>query len=329
MKFIVFLLFVYSILPAMAQNVQMKYSDGRIFNPDSFIVETDTCIFSVLNGVADWKVYMKARSIVGDTWDEECLEKRQSSSLMFYPALLDAPWNEIDRVEDVSSGDVYYYGYVVCDMGGVNDTVHLCFNIAPQKPCFKAVTFKYEAFDEDLFEFVSPLYYCQISSKGAKGMRARCTEYFPSRPNPYFFFLDYGPEIEVINDTTFLVSGDWTWDQKIFFYATNEFGYSQDSDTLYTSNYIEDPYINGVIEDYLTNVSDVSIQETDIRIQNNNIVVDESHKVKRIVLYNLDGKIIKSTYGVNFLDVSSLTRGMYIVRVMTECNQEQTKKIVL
>jgi hypothetical protein len=91
------------------------------------------------------------------------------------------------------------------------------------------------------------------------------------------------------------------------------------------SDYTETIYIQGLVIS-----TDDFKKEKSILYPNptNGIVNIESEEVKRILLYDISGKIIKDIRPTQHFDISDLTKGIYIVKLITD-NGISVDKIIL
>lgn len=79
---------------------------------------------------------------------------------------------------------------------------------------------------------------------------------------------------------------------------------------------------------HIGNVDDNSIH---IRISNKNIFIESNSSINRVMIYNINGILVKNISSMNITDVpvNDLTNGIYIVRTYTNSNTHKTMKFVI
>lgn len=123
------------------------------------------------------------------------------------------------------------------------------------------------------------------------------------------------------------------WGQFYIIKVYNQYGGVESRDTLFTTNYIQDPLILARLEELEKEWSSVSSvpNEYGIRIINKNSHIEiEGNKslVQDLSIYNSTGKLMKTQRGGESMDISDLPQGLYIVSCRTTTNQLLTQKIM-
>lgn len=307
--------------------IKMTCTDGREFPPNTALLKNDTCVFP-LDGdaIADWCLYVE--TMYGN---KKCSERNNSKSIQACTGVCNVNWR--DAVRYVFDGDssTYYKARVVCKDGERKDSIDFFFNLVPSKPKIIKAEFSYDYFDFDLFSFFGTKYDVVVQSERVKEVYVYYTEFYPSDYDNLEFQYIYGfPDMERINENTYALSSDlWSWQQKIRFFANNEYGGSQYSDTLFTNDFVKDQELIDKINETLKieNVSENNEPEdVGVYISHDRLFV-KSSDVRQVRLCNVSGQLVLSENKSNNIDLSLLSKGIYIITVITNNNKITTKKL--
>lgn len=193
-------------------------------------------------------------------------------------------------------------------------------------PVLESAKFFYDDFDYDSFEFINPIFELLIKWKGETPDFLIIDTGIRGYGQDYFFGHIFPPDVSLVSDSTYILKGNWTWDQYITFtmFTKNEVFYG---DTLYTNDYITDENILEAITPY----SDIENLSADndfaLVIANDEIVLSE--RVKQIHLYSATGELILYKNNCNYLDLGNVRKGIFILTIKTLNGKSIIKKLLL
>ena len=312
-----------------AQGIQMRYKDGREFTPETAMLADDTCLFTLPGGTpARWSLHVLQQRMEEPPVWTKCAEQTKSTHLEFCPRQCDFPWWSALQTTDAGAAEnVYYRGMLRCEQKGRTDTAYIRFNLAPTKPVIREFRFTYDAFDYDSGDFINSSAEYWVESSRAKEFVVRLSEYHPEERGDYHFRVWHFDVGERIEGDLFRIVSDFTWDQKIFLYAKNAFGISLHSDTLYTTNYIQDKEILAFIRDELTGTGVLGTDDEAAIFSHG--TVRTQFRARHIHISDLNGRIWKEGRNISSLSLTDLPKGTYIAIITKENGHRITKKIML
>lgn len=310
--------------------IEMKYKDGRTFYSYQPILQNDTCLFSLKENLkADWSLFieLKGGSI------HEAKKTLEKTSFEFNVDDCNIHWVQAAKFTHPNDHNTYYKGFIVCNYKGGHDseTIPLLFNLAPSKPILLEKEFKYDAFTEEGFQFFNTVCHFKIYTERVytEGRQLICshTAFFPSDwewEHRHFCIADYTSVIPN-KENTYEIDSNWGWRQLITVIARNKYGFSQNSDTLFTCDFITDQKILDAWKK-LTSIIAPNEQEIKISVENGTLYINEN--VQQICIYNLSGQVELQRKKVDSVDLSFLSSGFYLVLVETS-EKRIIKKIKL
>lgn len=313
-------------------------SDSEIVASSYLIKRNDMAVFS-LSGKkpANWTVY-----ILKEIWSSESnqyqmewhkyLEKSESIFFEVSAKATHFDWKRAMKTIDYETGHTYFDGIVVCEHDNIEDTVYIKFDVLPTRPIILNAALSYDYFDYDWRNFIDPIFEMTVDSKECDVIYLLSSEPYPDIIGEYHFYIQDSPTNVKIDDNTFRLYYDrYTWDLKMFLFATNEFGISAYSDTIYSNDYIEDPQILKFVEDEMN--YEMGIHDRYDNQPHNLFVKDGSlcftGIAKQLSVYRIDGKIMKTVTNTSSINISNLPKGIYTVIAVSNDNRKYSLKVIL
>lgn len=317
----IFLFFTMLCGNVQAQNIEAHYKDGRSFSTSTAVLAEDICLFSLNGCLADWSLVIDT-----DYGVKKCMELKKSAVFEVCADKCDILWRDVKPYFVPGDSSTYYKGNVVCDYEGKTYTIGITFNLAPSKPVYTSVDFSYRDFDFEKVDFVDP-------SLNVKFKSNRFTECYVYSSDPWptddcernYFMIITTIEPKEIENGAFLYSDWYTWEESMALRTANKYGLSQLGDTLTASDYIKDEKIVNALNELL-GVDNVTNEPDYIKVSDGKILTNAN--VRSIVVLDLSGKAVLSGKDSG-MPVSSLPKGVYIVKIVTLENRVLTKKILL
>gem|GEM_PF-6258261 len=323
-------------LNADGEEINMVYKSGTPFNPDVAILESDTCVFSLSSGsVADeWALYIKTTYGVC-----KCLKKNISNDFTFSVGMCNIFWDDVVRYVEPGDSSTYYRGYVVCVKGTCEDTVNVSFNLAPSKPKVLKANLTYDWFDFETLSFVNPnveLFFAVEHFDNVNGSILYTETEAMLDLNEFIdkeLFWGIQTEytgVEEVKNNVFRHSHYGSWNQYMCFCLINKYGYSQNSDTIFTTDYITDQRIlDSIAKYYTTGIESFVVKKDDVNITvcGSNVCMDS--KVKTVTITNLSGQCMLRKNECDNIDISMLQSGIYVITLVTDTGEKYSKKIIL
>lgn len=218
----------------------------------------------------------------------------------------------------------------VIDVDTKGESVGIKQARTPLKPIIRDVALRYDGYDYMQHCLVEPRFSCKVYAQYAEKISLLSTPTNASSiPKDVFFTFD--ERLNVIPDNgEFIVNGkECDTNQLICFYGYNEYGFSENSDTILINDLIEDPEI---LKD-LNQATGLDFKKYGVDIKEildfcvNEIIV-KSDSVKELFVYNPCGHCVVSLRGPNDGDRIRITNGFYIIKIILQ-NECLTKKILL
>lgn len=312
-----------SFLQIADSQVKMTYKDGRVFSVDEPIQLKDTIEFVNYDGQTDWFFLLEMREDKSAGIEDGELAQinvcKNSTQYEMNVASIDIDWaGATGHFMDDDKRKIYK-GYIVrkrFDMWNpVCDSIPLLFCLAPTKPVILEKEFKYDLFYPEDFHFVNRVSNFKVYSEGGvTALYCSHTKYDPRDEEfePDFFGITDYTAVLPNDNNVYELSCSWGWRQYITIIASNKYGYSFHSDTLFTCDEIKDKCIEDAWK-----ATTVMTPKTDFefifKIQNNNIVLNE--KAQSIDFFDISGRLMLSVDNTKMYNISSLKKGWYIVRI--------------
>lgn len=246
-RYIIFFIVVlnFSSVDASCQ-IETKYKNGTVFDSTRLIMQNDTCLFSLKeNEIADWHLFVETKE--GD-W-QEVLRELGNCSFEINVDDCNIKWFRAAKYIQPNDNNTYYKGFVVCDHKDC-DTITLTFNLAPSKPILLEKNFLYDNFEMETLNFINPV--CQFKVYTERcGTNIICSHtcYDPTDwkwEHREFCIADNLP-VTPNRDNIYEAHSTWGWRQLITVISQNKYGYSQNSDTLFTCDFVSDQSIIDVL----------------------------------------------------------------------------------
>lgn len=314
---------------SFCNDIIVKYDDGRAFSSKTALLKDDVCIFSLKDGgKANWKLRFDTDAfIVG----KQEVKLDNAEVFNFCPRKCDANWLVMTRHILPNDSSTYYKAMLICEQGTYKDSVAILLNMCPSKPKLLDSDFTYNGFDFDEFYFTGAKFTFTVSSERCKSLHAEGAHWYFWGGNDYFdeILEILFPEQVKVDDTTFFLQTPpyenlFGLKEQIFFVASNEYGYSQNSDTLLVSDYIKDEELLDKIKETL-NIDQVSTEAT--HLEGRNLLVGDA--VKKVMIFNGHGQMVMESNNCGSINLSKLPKGVYLITTVTKTNKKVTKKYVL
>ena len=267
---------------------------------------------------------------------EELVKESKVKQESFSVEMDDINWSYDSYIVKSDIDDsVYFEGLIVIREWDLpKESLHIKFNLLPSVPKIMSIrldyTYNWEDgdFDDGLFEI------------GVTGDRAESFALFAHSWPCQHEFPKYGSFQGVTGNVdaedngqspTYLRNEVAQWGEYHIIAAKNKYGYTWYRDTLNTLDYVTDPIILADIKkNRPVTYLHLPIQTSDIRIymSGDNLHVDliDDKTIPKVSIYSLTGnKLIEEND--TEIDLSSLAKGYYIVRCVSENNSIITSKI--
>lgn len=290
-----------------------------------------------------WKFYVRKEIYIHMHYQKEeyVLVKESQTEHESFSILLreieDFDWDGAIRFESDIDDSTYFKGLVSIydERGNIRDDLYLKLNLLPSIPKITSVrldytyNWEYGDFDEGLFEV-------GVTSDRAESFDLLAHSWsqqyeFPTHGGIFQYAAWYVDAVDNGQSPTYLKNEYAQWGEYHKIGARNKYGYVWCPDTLNTLDYVTDPVVLADIEKNrpVTHLH-LPIQTSDIKIymSGNNLRIDLiDDKTNPVVsIYNLTGnKLIEEND--TEIDLSSLAKGYYIVRCVSDDNSIVTSKI--
>lgn len=325
-RFIFLNIYVCLSIVAFAQankHIEMTYKDGRAFTPNIPITATDTIVFRNDLCSLSW-----CFRLIQDYSSPIELEQA-SHEIRLCASEIQVHWARGKRYYD-KSGNTIYRGYLVYKSSENNilDSVPLQFRLTPPKPKIKSIEFRYDQFFSDEFVFINPECTIQVESKGdvEDFFCSHSESFLTEKDNDWLLFYgsDGYNQLYLGNDV-YSVDTDWGIGEYIAVYAENKYGYSQVSDTIYTTNYIKDKQVLDAWNLFV-GISKNTVSSVDFYVNHKCLYVNKV--VDAILIYDINGNLLLRKENTDTLQLPDIGDEICIVKVIDD-KHVKTKKIRL
>lgn len=334
-KLFAFMFFCGLFLDGYSQKINpaIQLSNGDVVDNSHAFLDGEKPIFNLKNGTNE---NVKWVFCLIDKKEEriplaESITDESSFSFTITPDLF--PRNvDKKRIEFPNDSSVYYSAVVeLYKDGTLTDEMPLLLNVLPSRPKVTAGslvgTFDYEIVGYDPFAHLSlsfksdrmdqcTLWFFSVNWDGKK--------YVPE----YALYGTVMNDLKKNNDIFQLEYEYGDCDEFFTIYAGNKYG-GVNGDTICVNNYITDSKILDFLEKFNVDaIDDISGDESEIVIHHNLISVEDVSSNDVVTeIYSLDGKLVCKNIAEKRVDISSLPKAAYIVKVKTR-NKHLTKKFI-
>lgn len=334
-KLFAFMFFCGLFLDGYSQKINpaIQLSNGDVVDNSHAFLDGETPTFILQNGTNE---NVKWVFCLIDKKEEriplaESITDESSFSFTITPDLF--PRNvDKKRIEFPNDSSVYYSAVVeLYKDGTLTDEMPLLLNVLPSRPKVTAGslvgTFDYEIVGYDPFAHLSlsfksdrmdqcTLWFFSVNWDGKK--------YVPE----YALYGTVMIDLKKNNDIFQLEYEYGDCDEFFTIYAGNKYG-GVNGDTICVNNYITDSKILDFLEKFNVDaIDDISGDESEIVIHHNLISVEDVSSNDVVTeIYSLDGKLVCKNIAEKRIDISSLPKSAYIVKVNCK-NKLLTKKFI-
>lgn len=212
------------------------------------------------------------------------------------------------------------------EYSGQEESSLIDWALSPTKPEISDVSFKYE-FDWNTNEiYPNGLFSFSVSSDDVTRFHTLVRESYNSDGTPsdhqWIISSDYeGPVTKISYEAA-------EWGEYLQIFAYNECTYISGDTTLCTTDYIDDPAVLERINELIkSDVKEISTDTSELFIQVNQKSVSFMRTADSVSIYDISGHLVSCYVKVDNIDISELTKGMYIV-VCKYDNKLLRKKIL-
>lgn len=207
---------------------------------------------------------------------------------------------------------------------GIKTTRSLKIALIPGRPVISDICLTYEHYDwefdslmDSSVDYWDTDFSFNIKSPGATKFTMYVTDSFLFKFTQWLYCEDF----RGINEAKINYPADWG--EYVLVSISNQFGYVH-SDTLYTTDYINDPVILARIEELRqqAGISEPTVEEEasdTFSWDNNTLTFDNT--VSEVYVYDVSGHLLLQSHNVETMDLSYLHGGIYIVAYKRATNQ--------
>lgn len=254
------------------------------------------------------------------------------------PVVIDAhqkfDWSQAVPYYHSKLGRYVYRGYISgmypegggeTPIGGENGTVY--FDVIPNKPVFYRISLYNQTFDFSTMQFVNPLFSIDfdrrfLTRKFTKGFLYHQKE-GGERDSIPFDIADMGGVIP----PGFSVRW-FDWNCSLWVTVGNDYGYSVPSDTISTLSLLDDLLDDDFVRDCLYWTAKVEDHWAEQGVSYHGGVVILAGEAHQIRVFNAKGVVILTEQNTDWIDLSALPKGMYIIEIVDKDKHKEIKKIV-
>ncbi len=287
-----------------------------------------TPLFSVDSSPKIWSFYLSTENGDYKVWETS----ERTSTWNF--KVDDIPFRDIAdkaiyRIENDSS--LYWKGFVGISNtpnGKLLDRYPITLNLLPASPCISDIELLYEGYDWEHDYLINPKFRFLVTSKRMEKCLVGHTDPM-LLPGDFFFFLYIIIYSEKEGDSISIEENEVIqWNEYLKIVAQNDFGSAVFGDTLCTTNYIKDEAILQRIKQMETSISDVKSDDDMICWDGHFLTFDQASQIRRIIIYDGDGKTNKTYTSQSSIDLSAMPSKMYLVACYLKNGKIITKKII-
>lgn len=322
-------------IPAQAEFKNAQYkgniigecNDSRI-EQYGVLTKDDHCMFFRSDSkLSNWHFFIRKYSYDKRTIYEQVIDAPSSIDLGF--AISDVTYDWKKAYRDIVPGDnqLYFDGLVVSECGEKADSFLVRLALVPPKPIIKDVSLTYDYFDFEDMGIVNGQYRLSVEADNCDRFVEISACPFPDNGIYRFYTIE---ELKAISKegNRYLVGSNFLADTRLYIESGNPYGYSMPSDTINTTDYIEDKRIVDKINEWLLldGISDNMYHGMDITINNMCLTLTEKAD---IYIISAEGQIVCTAKDSEQIDLSTIKSGVYIVNVINKKKQKTVKKILL
>lgn len=322
-----------------AQLIQsVTLQNGTAVEKNYALAKNDTCTF-ISNGKADWRfiLYENHRRdsvIVLEASDTDTFRIPVARERLNYKSSV-----AIDRAVSECGSLEYFVGEVQATTIDTTATFPVMLDVLPVRPYVESMTWDSITLNPDHAYCINEIAHIKVFLESRDNDTERLTlleaawgDYFGGEE--YIRWNDLIAQIDYKHEGEYITFDYWIdWCCYIRVYVTNKFGGIYSEPAL-VNDYITDPYVLSVIEEYrdkLTGIDRVKIDQADIplSISDNRIeMIGDAKELTAIRLVDSTGNVLISQSEVASIDISHYPAGMYILICYTNDNNIVSHKFI-
>lgn len=323
-SFILMLLQSVFIFPVKAQNIVCEDSHGNLVDADSYLYPEETYHFMLDNQMnSDWKIFIRDDR----GWRQvKSAENTGSISTEINDPSYD--WTRSYRYFNQAADTCYYKALITSENNGRNDSLQAKLAYLPPRPVIKELSIVYDGYDYIYHELINPYYSGKVYAKDAEGLYTYYTDYLSDYTSTDLDFWIIQEFLEQDNGLFTINHEVCSTYQRISFSGRNKYGRSANSDTILIASLIKDPEILEDLNNLTNGIESPVLDIKDMVSYAPGEITVKSDMCSQVLIYDLQGMLIKELPNPVCGDKVYLDSGIYIVRVRTN-EKYLTEKIML
>lgn len=196
---------------------------------------------------------------------------------------------------------------------GEYDERSVRLGLLPCRPSLNNIQFKYQY--DWTYDQIYPngTFSFEVEANNSKTFFLHYSKSFlPPSKNIFFAFTK-----EFQEENHAVISYDADWGEYVTVSAGNEFGFVN-SDTIYTTDYIQDENVIKRINEILGSASNIPVIENAIPFSWDNEIIRFYTMPRHVCVYSIEGRIVHISSGKGEIDLSNMKDGIYILSYYEE-----------
>lgn len=304
-----------------SQCITALRDSGTSFAREGVLLDGERCTFSRNDGkTAEWAIEIETTNGVH-------VLKRSHGTLDIELDVTPAykEWSDYHPARYVVGDDVYWKCHVMCkDYSGIECDLPFYLLVLPSTPRIIGIDALYDGFDDKVPAFLNARLSFELESRRAKLVMVNCQYESESKwENDPSVTVDYFGEQSPV-----LKTGYREWDawERYYIYASNSYGISESSDTVYITNLITDPDIRSALGLERTGIQAYKVNEPNIAVKGKEVTLGSN--IELVGMYSLQGYPVTYRKDGNTVRIQNTVKGV-VLAIFRINSLTITKKIEL
>lgn len=302
---------------AHCHGIECKDRQCNKINQYSYLFPWETYYFSRADcKPSEWKMFVIGKH--GNPIEVKNTNKAEQMNTHLADTVF--KWSRFKRFYNDRADTCYYKSFITSVVEDYADTVYFKLAFTPSKPIIKELSLSYDGYDYEFHILENPKLSCTLYCPDADVIGVYYTSFFESAVDSDHIFniecrLETKPE-----DGQFLIKDlDCDANQEICFYGYNKYGYSINSDTIFTNYFIKDPNILSDLDIAASIIFPANKASNYWKIYLKSLVIT-SENIENIEVSDITGKTFYNIRHPHIGDKINLKKGIWIVKVETGYN---------